>query len=187
MDSVTGLSLTRPEGLILLALVPLAVYLTLRGRLLMRRGRRRSSLALRIAIIALLVLAVFGLELGQAFHRLSVVFLVDRSASISAAQQAREAEYLRAAIDQMGPDDSAGVVAFGADALVDRPVTADKSPPDLASRPQPGYTNLADAIRLGLAVAPADSARRLVLLSDGKENAGNADWAARLAAANSVP
>src|SRR5438552_4320654 len=187
MDAIAGFSLSRPEGLVLLALVPLAVYLSLRGRTLMRRGRRRLSLALRVGVIVLLVLAISGLELVRASDRLSVVFLVDRSDSMSASQKAQQDDYVRSAIAAMGAEDAAGVVAFGADALVDRPVTTDKSPPDLASRPAPGYTNLADAIRLGLAVAPAETARRLVLLSDGKENAGNADWAARLAAANSVP
>jgi Mg-chelatase subunit ChlD len=187
MGTFPGLSFTRPEGLLLVLLLPLAIYLTLRGRALMRRSRKRLSLVLRSTIIALLVLAISGLQLVQASDRLSVVFLVDHSDSITTAQQAQQAEYVRSALAAMGLDDAAGVVVFGGDALVDRPVTPDKSPPDMASRPSTGYTNLADAIRLGLAVAPAETARRLVLLSDGKENAGNADWAARLSAANSVP
>src|SRR5215212_121882 len=164
MDSIAGLSFTRPEGLLLLALVPLAIFLSLRGRSLMRRSRRRLSLALRIVVISLLVMAIAGLELVRSGDRLSVVFLVDRSDSMSPSQQSAQAEYLRSALAAMGTNDAAGVVAFGADALVDRPVTTDKSPPDLASQPATGYSNLADAIRLGLAVAPAETARRLVLL-----------------------
>ncbi len=153
---------------------------------LLRRNRRRFSLGLRVLIITLLVVALSGLEVVNASDRLSVVFLLDRSDSVSAAQKAQEAQYVAEAIKQMGPSDGAGVVVFGADALVDRPVTSDKAPPDLASAPTTTYSNLADAIRLGLAVAPADTARRLVLLSDGRENVGSAEWAARLAAANGV-
>src|SRR5207253_2799963 len=85
---------------------------------------------------------------------------------------------------RMCQNDQIGVIEFGADALVDRPVVADKTQPDLTSNPTTTYSNLADAIRLGLAVAPADSARRLVLLSDGKQNVGDAVWAARLASAS---
>ncbi|MEP6774321.1 MAG: VWA domain-containing protein, partial [Chloroflexota bacterium] len=102
-------------------------------------------------------------------------------------ERAAQVAYLQSAISGMKEGDTAGVVAFGADALVDRPPTSDKTPPDLASKPQPAYTNIADAIRLGLSILPSDSARRMVLLSDGKENLGSAEWAARLAGANGVP
>src|SRR5437868_11778631 len=175
-----GFSFTRPWALLLLLLlVPLAVYLSRTSMALLRRNRWRFSLGLRIVIITLLVVALSGLEVVNASDRLSVVFLLDRSDSVSAAQKAQEAQYVAEAMKKMGPGDGAGVVMFGADALVDRPVTSDKVPPDLASAPTTTYSNLADAIRLGLAVAPADSARRLVLLSDGRENVGSAEWAAR--------
>lgn len=182
-----GFSFTRPWALLLLLLlVPLAVYLSRTSLALLRRNRRRFSLGLRTLIITLLVVALSGLEVVNASDRLSVVFLLDRSDSVSAAQKAQQEQYVAEALNKMGPGDGAGVVVFGADALVDRPVTSDKAPPDLASSPATTYSNLADAIRLGLAVAPADSARRLVLLSDGRENVGSAEWATRLAAANGV-
>jgi Mg-chelatase subunit ChlD len=188
MLTFAGISFSRPWALVLLLLlVPLAVYLSRTSLALLRRNRRRFSLALRILIIILLVLALAGLEVVNASDRLSVVFLLDRSDSVPAAQKAQQSEYVAQALRQMGPNDQAGVVVFGADALVDRPVGPDKTPPDLASAPTTTYSNIADAIRLGLAVAPADTARRLVLLSDGRENLGSADWAARLAAANGVP
>jgi Mg-chelatase subunit ChlD len=188
MDPATGLSFTRPEALVLaLLLVPLAVYLSRTSMALMRRSRRRFSLALRLVIIALLVLALAGLEVVRAVDRLSVVFLLDRSDSIDAAGRAFEAAYVRDALQAMGENDAAGVVAFAAEALVDRPVVAEKSPPDLASAPTTTYSNLAEAIRLGLAVAPADTQRRMVLISDGRENVGSTEWAARLAAASGVP
>src|SRR5437868_13855097 len=110
MWTFPGLSFTRPEGLLLVVLLPLAVYLTLRGRALMRRNRKRLSLVLRSTIIALLVLAISGLQLVQASDRLSVVFLVDHSDSITPGQQAQQAEYVRSALAAMGPDDAAGVV-----------------------------------------------------------------------------
>ncbi len=187
MDAV-GLSLARPLALLfLLALVPLAVYLSRTSMALMRPRRRRWSLALRIALITLLVLALSGLSVVRAADRLSVVFLVDRSDSISAEARALQAQYINSAIEGMKEGDAAGVVVFGADALVDRPVTTDHSPPDLVSKPIPTYSNVEDTIRLGLSILPSDTARRLVLLSDGKENLGSAEWAARLAAANGVP
>src|SRR5438270_3804559 len=187
MDAVSSLQFERPEALLLLLLlVPFAVYLSRTSMALLRPGRRRLSLGLRIVLITLLVLALSGVGVVAASDRLAVVFLLDHSDSVSAATQAQEARYVRDSIASMDGDDAAGVVVFGADALVDRPLLPDKSPPDLASAPVRTYTDIGSAVRLGLAMMPADAARRLVLLSDGKENSGSAEEAARLAAANGV-
>lgn len=118
---------------------------------------------------------------------MSVVFLVDRSDSVSSDGRLAQSQYINDAIGGMKEGDQAGVVAFGADALIDRPVSGETSPPDLASKPTETYSDIEEAIRLGLSILPSDTARRIVLLSDGKENIGNAEWAARLAAANGVP
>lgn len=183
-----GLSFSRPVALLLLLLlVPLTVYLSRTSLAFLRRGARRWSLGLRLAIVVLLVLSLAGTGIVRADQRLSVVYLLDRSDSVSAEAQAQQAEYVRQAIADLREGDQAGVIVFGSDALVDRPVLPDKAAPDLASAPSTTYSNLADALRLGLAVAPGDTARRLVLLSDGRENLGSAEWAARLAGANGVP
>lgn len=183
-----GLDFSRPLALLLLlVLVPATLYLSRTSVALLRPRRRRLSLSLRLILIALLVLALAGLGVARAADKLSVVFLVDRSDSVSATERAAQAAYLQSAISGMKEGDTAGVLAFGADALVDRPPSSDKTPPDLTSKPGPAYTNIADAIRLGLSILPSDSARRMVLLSDGKENLGSAEWAARLAGANGVP
>lgn len=183
-----GLSLSRPIALLfLLVLVPLAVYLSRTSMALMRPRRRRWSLALRIMLITLLVLALGGLGIVRAADRLSVVFLVDHSDSIAADARLQQAAYLNTAIHDKSEGDQAGVVMFGADALIDRPVSSETSTPDLASKPGETYSDIEEAIRLGLSIMPSDTARRIVLLSDGKENLGSAEWAGRLAAANGVP
>src|SRR6476646_4310001 len=116
MDTNLGFSFTRPEALILLLLlVPLAVYLSRTSLALLRRNRRAFSLGLRILIITLLVLALAGLQVVNASDRLSVVFLLDRSDSIPAAQKALGTEYVSQALKSMGANDQAGVVVFGAE------------------------------------------------------------------------
>jgi uncharacterized membrane protein len=188
MNGIAGITFARPEALLLLlALLPLTVYLTRTSMALLRPRRRRFSLALRVVIIALLVLALAGTGVVRAADHLSVVFVLDRSDSVAASVQSAQASYVREAIASMKESDAAGVVVFGSDALVDRPVSSAATPPDLGSRPSTAYSNLADALRLALGILPADTARRIVLLSDGKENMGSAEWAARLAAAHGVP
>ena len=188
MDAFSGLSFSRPEVLLLLPLLlPVVIYLARTSMAMLRKPARRLSLALRIAIVTLLVLALSGVGVVRAADRLSVVFLLDHSDSISPQARERQAAFVQDAMSSMVEGDSAGVIVFGTEALVDRPVLSGKAPPDLASAPLGTYSNLAEAIRLGLAISPADTARRLVLLSDGHENAGSAEWAARLAAAHGVP
>src|SRR5712691_3821415 len=134
MDAIIGLSFARPEALLLLLLlVPLAVYLSRTSVALLRPRRRRFSLALRIALITLLVLALAGTGIVRAADRLSVVFLIEHYDSVPAEVKRAQAAYVRAAINSMKEGDSEGVVVFGANALVDRPVSPDKTPPDLSS------------------------------------------------------
>src|SRR5207302_1821458 len=95
-------------------------------------------------------------------------------ASVSQTSRSASLDYVRQAISQMGPDDRAGVVRFGEDAVVDRGSSG--SPVWQASPNVPSAlaTNIADAIQAGIALFPEGGARRLVLVSDGLETVGKA-------------
>jgi uncharacterized membrane protein len=174
-----------PAALLLALLIPFFVWYGL-PRLPYRRRRDTVSLILRLIIVTLIILSLAGLQTVQASDKLAVVFLVDASDSIDAAARAQAEQYIREAMARMTPNDRAGVVVFGKNALVERPVSAAKEFSGIASTPIRLDTNIAEAIRLGLAMFPADAARRLVILSDGVETLGNAVEAARLAAALGV-
>lgn len=159
------------------------------------RGREITSLVLRLLLAGLLILGLAGLELRRPAETLAVVFLVDASDSMRAPLETEAGltspyelavAYVRRALLEMGPADRAGLVVFGGDAVVERPLAA---LPELAtptSKVVSLQTDLAGAIRLGLALLPSDTARRLVILSDGLETTGDALEAARLAAAAGV-
>jgi Mg-chelatase subunit ChlD len=78
------------------------------------------------------------------------------------------------------------VILFGADALVERSISADPTLGEISSVPNQSYTDIAGAMRLGLSLFPNDTARRLVILSDGGANLGDARQAAQLAQASGV-
>ena len=59
-------------------------------------------------------------------------------------------------------------------------------PPRLSPDSSGTRTNIAAAVRAGVAALPPSAARRLVLLSDGQENLDQAEPAAALAAAANV-
>jgi uncharacterized membrane protein len=189
------MNFTTPLALLLLLALPYFIWLGrprpsaspgFRGSRPPRQWREWASLILRIFIVLLLVLSLAGTQIVRAADELAVVFLVDASDSISQQQAVQAETFVRAAIETMGPTDQAAVILFGANALVERPMSglADLAP--ITSVPQTLQTDLAEAIRLGMALFPAGSARRMVIVSDGAATIGNTPEAARLAATSGV-
>lgn len=182
------MSFTTPFALLLLLTIPVIVWLGWprsgwRGR---RRWRDWVSIGLRAVILTLLVLSLAGSQLVRAADDLAVVFLIDASDSINQEQAAQAEAYVREAMATMGPNDQTAVILFGANALVDRPMSGLAELAPITTTPQSLQTDLAKAIRLGLALFPAGSARRLVVLSDGQPTIGDAAEAANLASASGV-
>ncbi len=151
-----------------------------------RRFRNLLSLVLRVLILTLIVFSLAGLQWVRASDDLAVVFCLDVSDSVDAQARAQALEFIRAAIRQMGPNDYAALVVFGADALVERPLSQAQELGELLSVPATFHTDIGEAIRLGLALLPATAQRRIVLLSDGMNNLAGAETAAQLAAAGGV-
>ncbi|GAB4513220.1 MAG: VWA domain-containing protein [Anaerolineae bacterium] len=179
------MTLTTPLALVLLIALPLVIYIGWpRNRF--RRVRDIGSLLLRVLIITLLVFALAGVQIVQSADRLAVVFLVDVSDSMGAAAQDAAFAYIQTALDDMQPDDLAGVVTFAADAQVARSMSTARELGPIRAGLQTGNTDLAAAIRLGLAMFPGDAARRMVILSDGQPTLGDAESAAQLATAAGV-
>jgi Mg-chelatase subunit ChlD len=181
------LSFITPVALVALALVPLMWAFAL---LTPRRAaplRFWGGLLLRTLILVALVLALAGAQLVQPVRTLTTVFLLDASDSIAPAQRERAIQYVDRALAGLPPGDRAAVVAFGAGALVERAPASLAALGRINSVPVTTRTNIQEAIQLGVALLPADSQKRLVLLSDGGENSGRAADAARLALARGVP
>ncbi len=179
------MTLTTPIAL--LGLLTLPVFLWLgwpRGA--WGRGRRIAALVLRGLIVVALVLGLAGLEVVRGGDTLAVVFLIDASDSMPDATVEAARTYAEDAIRGMRPTDQAAIVVFGSDALVERPMSPVREVGPLESQVLPLHTDLAEAIRLGMALYPPGAARRMVVLSDGLANVGDAEEAARLAAASGV-
>ncbi len=185
------MSFTTPAALLLLLLLPFAVWLVWPSQ--RRRGAKPHSgwagLVLRLLILALIILSLAGTQLVRAVDELAVIFLVDASDSMGNDNAVAAEGFVRQAIAAIGPDDRAGVILFGGNALVEQPLRGRdgaEEPPPFTSQPQRIATDLAEAIRLSLALLPPDAARRLVILSDGAATTGDTAEAARLAAAAGV-
>jgi len=184
-----SLSFDRPLLLLLLPVCLGLVYLLWRtSRVYMPPLRRRASLVLRGLVVTLLVAALAEPRVQLPANDLAVAFLLDRSDSITPSMQIDEERWLADAIQHKAQQDQAAVITFAGEPVVDRALSPDPDPPRLSpsSNVNPSSTDIAAAIRAGLAVLPPTAARRLVLLSDGQENQEKADTAAALASAAGV-
>lgn len=179
------MSFTTPLALILLVALPIVWYIGF-PRQRYRRRRDISSLVIRTLIILLLVLALSGMQAVQAVDQLAVVYLVDASDSID--QPAREAQlaYIQASLAEKPSDDQAAVIVFGADAQVDRSFSTLAELESIDSQVNATNTDLAGALSLAMGVFPADTARRIIILSDGQQTIGDAVSRAQLAAASNI-
>lgn len=177
-----GLSFIYPQFLWLLLLIPLTIGLGLLGRRSSNRLRLWVGLALRSLLLLLIILALSGLQLRLPSNSLTTVFVIDVSDSIPPAEQDRAEALTRQAITAMPRGDKAAVVVFGEDALVERLASPDSSLSKITSAPVTTRTDIASALQLGMALFPDEGAKRLVLLSDGRENLSYALKQAELAA-----
>lgn len=155
-----------PAALLGLLLLPL-IAAAMRGR-----SPRQGLVALRIAVVGLLVLSLAGIEIAAAVPDLTVVIAADRSDSLGPEGARRLRAFLDEVRARTGPGQRVGLVTFGADAILEE-TPGDQPRLALASRPRPDATNIAAAIERALPAFPADTGRRLVLVTDGQANAGD--------------
>lgn len=187
LPAALPLSFVRPGLLWLLLAIPFTVAVGLLGRRPAARDRRFwAGLAVRCALLTLLVLSLAGAQLRLPADSLTAVFLLDASDSVSPEEQARGEAIIREALQAMSGRDRAAVVVFGRDALVERLASPERTLADLASVPLTTRTNVAGALQLAMALFPDEGAKRLVLLSDGRQNLGEALTQAELAAARGI-
>ena len=158
-----------------LLLIPVVVAgLIYSGRFLRIQSHRKKIeyLVMRGVVALLLILTLCGLSFRITSKEVTTIFLVDMSDS-NEKNLDDISEYIRNAIADMPKKNQAGVVVFGDNVLVDQFVTEKKIFTELSSQPVATATNLEKAVSTAMTVFPEDTAKRLVLITDGLENAGS--------------
>ena len=144
-----------------------------------RSTRARVALALKAASLVAIALALAGPVLTFARARTAIAVLVDTSASISDADLARAAIFAGAVESARG---SNWVRVFPFARKLAAPLPNGRMELRRISGEQGTATDLETAVRQALAAMPAGLVPRIVLISDGRENAGSvarAAWQAR--------
>jgi uncharacterized membrane protein len=133
------------------------------------QSQQRLILAARLALFTLVIAALAGAAWIEPSGRQATVFVGDISASTS-AQRAFIEQWISAAIKDKRPDDQVGIVAVGANALVEQSVSSQVDFSHFESTPDTNFTDLAAGLRLAAAILPNDSERHIVMLTDGQQN-----------------
>lgn len=133
------------------------------------RKQWRWGLVVRSGIVGLILLTMFDPTFARSDDSVTTVFAIDSSDSLGDSYQEARA-WADAAIAD-GGDNHWGVVEFGGDARVATPVGRNDYSGQTAV--DPSATNLARALRLAESLLDGETKERIVLVSDGRANAGN--------------
>lgn len=148
-------------------------WLLARRRVGVGPAQWRIASSLRLAIAAAIVVALIAPTIQRPATDVATVFLVDVSDSMGAAGKAEAVAVVREALAEQPQGSVAGIVAFGSDARLDQLVNTELNFSGITVSVDPAASDLAAALRLGAAALPADSRRRLVLISDGRATTGD--------------
>jgi uncharacterized membrane protein len=160
--------------LALIFAVPWVVWLSWKSDVRIEAWRHWSAMVLRLLVVLALCLGMAGLQFKKPMEGLTVFFMLDRSQSVPSPQQESARVYVNQAAAGKKPNDLAGVLVFGADAAIETRPNTRLDLRQFQAVVGTERTDIASAIRLGTAAFPETGQKRLVLLSDGNENVGDA-------------
>ena len=175
--------ISNPFFFLLLGIIPILLIINRYTRVEAARWRKIGTLLLRVGAVLCLILALVGLQQKDQEDILAVVFLLDVSDSVPTVQQKAGIQQINTVLDTLKPTDLFSVILFAGGAAVSVLNQPTAAQPHLTEdilysvEIDRTTTNLAGAIQLGLRLSSDGQAgkKRLVLLSDGIQNAGEVD------------
>ncbi len=148
-----------------------------------RSARAYAVLGMRFIVTALAVLALASPSILTRSNQAATWVLLDVSDSTLHQRAAMESAVAQG-MENKPEDLSAGVIAFGGDAMVETPLSAGASFSHAETAVDPEHSDAAMALELAGALLPSDAAGRMVLISDG--SAGDTDAQAALLASRGI-
>lgn len=155
--------------------------------------RGKVSMAMRFVVLALLVLALAGTHKILRNDDLNVMYLLDLSRSVPLdVRHAAESFVVESTIN-MKDKDKATLLTFDGRTNIEqlpmgKMVDGDgiRNKPPFPDGQRPDQTNIAQALRMSIACMAPGMNNRLVILSDGNQNVGDAVEEAKAAKANNL-
>lgn len=148
-------------------------WLVARRRHGVTRKQWRIATTLRIGAVVALALTLLQFSPPRSSGKVATMFLIDGSASVGAGGRSQALDWLASALEHQNGKTLAGVALFGGDARLESTIRQSLKLDSLTTKIDSEHTNIAGALRLAAAVLPEDAKRRVVLLSDGRQNTGD--------------
>ena len=166
-----GIEITRIYALLLIPVVLIFMYLTLKK---LKGIVRKDKLVFisRILILMLIVIGICDITINLKGKNICTVFVLDVSDSMSNFKS-EGIKFIDNAIKEIPKNNKAGVIVFGDNAAVDKFMDKSKEYKEIKSAPTINSTNIEDAINSSLGLFDKGSAKRIVLITDGEENKGD--------------
>ena len=174
------ISFANPLALLLaIPFIALAVFSRRHAYSNLSRRRIRLAMAVRITILLAVILSLAGTRVQIPQSHQAVIVVADLSASDYAQRSAAQA-FINNAATRRPAGDTLGVVDVGRQPVVEHPVATPSGFSGFQSGVDRQYTNLGGGLDLANALLPGGYQHRVVLMSDGQQNVGDALASARL-------
>lgn len=162
-----SLEFARPLLLLLLpAYIALIYLIDRRGGRRSRRIKHRVARVMRCLLTCLCVLALAAPSVVLPGGQQAVWILADASASARGMQD-QMTQSVRTALENKDASVNAGVIAFGGNAMVEKPLAQDGTYNGVTTAVDAQASDLPSALTLASALLPDDAQGRIVVLSDG--------------------
>jgi len=162
----------RPWVLLLIPVVIGLLIFSMRYMVTRRTTTKISQIIVRGILALALIFALAQVSVKMVGNSVTTIFLVDVSDSVR-EQREEVIKFVNQAVETKGRRDYVGIIAFGKDTRVEQFISQNISFAELQTDVTTEATDLEEAVNLALAEMPEDSAKRIVLITDGNENEGS--------------
>ena len=187
MSDTYGFYFGQPWWLLASVLVVPLIWLARRNLAPLGAARRTLAILCRVLVVLLLLILLARPMLVRKSRRATVIAVLDRSRSIPEASAEAALDYLSEVVTTKGVEDQFAVVDVAEGARIAMLPAADPTMRRRSTTLTGRQSRLASGIEMAMAIAPPDTATRIVLVSEGNETEGDLKEAARTAAANKIP
>lgn len=187
LDFTNTLIFTKPSVFWLILFFPWVWWMITAGHAGVRGFRAKMVFGLRWLLLSLVIAALAQPRSVRSDKTMSVIFVVDTSASISESMQKQAVKFAVKTANNKPQKDQVGLIFFGRDAAVELPPMQSFPFEAINVQVNNDGTDLAGSLSLASALIPDDKLGRIVLVTDGTQTQGNLDRVLDEMAARKIP
>ncbi len=187
MNDTYSFYFNQPLWLVGLFLLIPVIWLGLRNLSALEPARRTLAIIFRCLILIILFALLARPMLARTNRRVTVVAIIDKSQSIPSELQQASLDYLNNALENKAPEDQLAVIDVAEAASITKLPSENIEVRQRNTTLNGQQSKLSDGIQMAMAIAPPDTAVRILFVSEGNETSGDLKEAARIAAVNGIP